>query len=61
MDTESLRTRLRSREPLFGLALNYPAPGIIEGMCRQWDFVWIDGQHGQFAYDSALAAVQTMT
>ena len=24
-----------------------------------WDFLWIDGQHGPFSYDSALTAVRT--
>jgi 2-keto-3-deoxy-L-rhamnonate aldolase RhmA len=26
-------------------------------MCPGWDFVWIDGQHGQLAYDSICQAV----
>src|SRR5690606_8595907 len=41
-----------------GLANMYPCAGIIEGMCGGWDFVWIDGQHGQMAYDATLHAVR---
>jgi 4-hydroxy-2-oxoheptanedioate aldolase len=36
----------------------YPAPGMIESMCKGWDWLWIDMQHGQYSYDSALYAVR---
>lgn len=42
-----------------GLCNMYPASGIIEGMCAGWDFVWIDGQHGELSYDNILHAMQT--
>lgn len=45
--------------PLFGLCLMYPAPGIIERIGRDWDWFWLDGQHGQIAgYDAMLAMVR---
>ena len=50
--------RLRAGGTFLGLGFMYPAPGIIEGMGNGWDFIWIDGQHGQISYDTALAAVQ---
>jgi len=53
-----LLERLRRGEVCLGVANTYPAPGIIEIMGRGWDFVWIDGQHGQFSYDAALNAVR---
>jgi 4-hydroxy-2-oxoheptanedioate aldolase len=52
-----LFNRLRKGEVCLGLGLMYPAPGIIECMCGGWDFVWIDGQHGQISYDTALGCL----
>lgn len=33
--------------PQLGLCLMYPAPGIIERIGPDCDWVWIDGQHGK--------------
>lgn len=44
--------------PQLGLLYSYPAPGIIERIARDWDWVWIDGQHGQLEYPDILAAVR---
>lgn len=59
MGPNVMMDRLRAGEILLGLCNMYPASGIIEGMCRGWDFVWIDGQHGQHDYRSLLHAVVT--
>ncbi len=56
MRSNVLFEKLRAGQIALGLANMYPAAGIVEGMCRGWDFVWIDGQHGQFGYDSMLHA-----
>jgi len=53
-----LSERLRQGQVCLGLSNGLPAPGIIECMYRGCDFVWVDGQHGQFSYDSALNAVR---
>jgi 4-hydroxy-2-oxoheptanedioate aldolase len=58
MRPNRLLEQLRSGATAVGLVNTYPASGIIEGMCPGWDFVWIDGQHGQISYDAALHAVQ---
>ena len=50
--------KLRAGDVLLGLGNMYPAAGIIEGMCAGWDYAWIDAQHGQMSYDSALAAMR---
>ena len=50
---------LRDNEPLLGVYYGYPAEGILETIGPGWDFVWIDGQHGQFSFDGALRAVRT--
>lgn len=44
--------------PQLGLGIFYPAPGIIERIGRDWDWMWIDGQHGELGYSSILAAVR---
>ncbi len=58
MDPTRLRKALEDGDVLLGLLNNYPSAAIIESIGALWDFVWIDGQHGQFSYDSALAAVR---
>ena len=55
----SLQKKLRAGEVALGLALNYAAPGIIECMGAGWDWLWIDGQHGQMDYQSMLQCVRT--
>jgi len=60
MSAPHLTQRLSDGEVLLGLAQTYPAPGILESMlCPGWDFVWIDGQHGQFGYQDLLNSVRT--
>ncbi|MFW6038846.1 MAG: HpcH/HpaI aldolase family protein [bacterium] len=58
MSRNRLLEQLRQDRVLLGLCNMYPAAGLIEGMCKGWDFVWIDGQHGAMAYDSIAAAVR---
>ena len=41
-----------------GLVNMYPAAGIIEGMCRGWDFLWIDSQHGSHDYHSITNSIR---
>ncbi len=42
-----------------GLCSMYPAPGILERIAPDWDWVWLDGQHGQIAgYTEMLAMVR---
>lgn len=54
-----MRKRLSDGEILFGVSNNYPSAALIETIGALWDFIWIDGQHGQFSYDNALIAVRT--
>lgn len=42
-----------------GLCISYPSPGVIERIGKDWDWLWLDGQHGQIAgYDQMLAMVR---
>ena len=59
MDPTRIRQRLKNDECMIGLAINYPAEGIIETIGRMWDFLWLDGQHGQIAQDQMLSLVRT--
>jgi 4-hydroxy-2-oxoheptanedioate aldolase len=44
-----------------GLVLCYPSPGIAERIAPDWDWVWLDGQHGQLAgYDTMLSMVRAV-
>ena len=44
--------------PQLGLGMFYPAPGIIERIGPDWDWIWIDGQHGEMGYNDVLGAVR---
>lgn len=60
MSAPRLAQRLNDGDVLLGVAQVLPAPGILESLlCPGWDFVWIDGQHGQFGYQDLLNSVRT--
>lgn len=44
--------------PRLGICISYPAPGIIERIGADWDWLWIDGQHGELSYADMLNAVR---
>ena len=42
-----------------GLCIMLPSPAALERIGRDWDWVWLDGQHGQIAgYDTMLSMVR---
>jgi 4-hydroxy-2-oxoheptanedioate aldolase len=49
---------LPEKFPLFGLCVCYPSPGIIERIGPDWDWIWIDGQHGEIGPSEILALVR---
>jgi 4-hydroxy-2-oxoheptanedioate aldolase len=53
----SFRSALE-KKPQIGLGIMYPAPGIIERIGPDWDWIWIDGQHGTLDYGDIVAAVR---
>ncbi len=59
MQGDEFWARLREGKVVLGACVMYPAPGIIEGMCEGWDWLWIDMQHGQYDYGTVLHAVRT--
>lgn len=50
--------RLGNDEVILGIAIAYANPACIESIAKGWDWVFIDGQHGQHDYTSVLRAVQ---
>lgn len=54
----SLTTRLASGVPQLGLAVMYPAPGVVERIGADWDWIWIDSQHGEMGYEQILQLVR---
>ena len=53
-----LRERLNDGGIALGFCLALPAAAIIEHACGGWDWLWIDGQHGQHDYRSMLESVR---
>ncbi len=47
------------KRPMIGFCLMYPAAGIVERVGADWDWIWIDAQHGQLDYKDVLEAVRT--
>jgi 4-hydroxy-2-oxoheptanedioate aldolase len=65
-DLYSLRTmnmrydfnQMIKQNPMFGLCIMYPAAGIVERIGPDWDWIWIDGQHGEMSYNDMLSLVR---
>ncbi len=54
----SFRDTLKSNTPQLGLCIMYPSPGVIERIGPDWDWIWIDGQHGQLGYSDVMQLVR---
>jgi 4-hydroxy-2-oxoheptanedioate aldolase len=51
--------RLKTGQPQLGLCISYPSPGVVERIGEDWDWIWLDGQHGQLgSYDTMLSMVR---
>lgn len=54
----SFREKLATRMPQLGLLMMYPSPGALERIGQDWDWIWIDAQHGQLGYQDTVAMVR---
>jgi len=54
----SFPENLANNEPQLGLCIMYPSPGVVERIGGDWDWVWIDGQHGELGYGDVLPLVR---
>ncbi len=52
---------LRDGKVLIGLSCGYTDPTIIESICKGFNFVWIDAQHGIVNESSTLGAIRAAT
>ena len=52
-----LRQRIDNGDVLWGFYLTLPAPEIVE-LVKDYDWVWVDGQHGQLSYETILGCVR---
>jgi 2-keto-3-deoxy-L-rhamnonate aldolase RhmA len=55
---KEFKNRLTGGDVLLGVASSFPAPSIVESIGGMWDWVWIDGQHGQLDYHDILGCVR---
>jgi len=53
----NLREELE-KGPMLGFGIMWPQVGMIERIGPDWDWFWIDGQHGELDYSDVLAAVR---
>lgn len=45
-------------KPQLGFGSMYSSPGIIERIGRDWDWCWIDAQHGEWGMHDAIQAIR---
>ena len=50
--------KMASGQVVLGLGLNFPVAGIVELIGAGWDWLWIDGQHGQHDYRTMLSCTR---
>jgi len=55
---EDFRRRLASGVPQLGICSMYASPGIIERIGPDWDWLWLDGQHGELDQGNARQMVR---
>jgi len=51
----------KSPRPLYGLSVMYPSAGALERIGGDWDWLWIDAQHGDLDFREAAHLVRVST
>jgi 4-hydroxy-2-oxoheptanedioate aldolase len=54
----TFRETLKTGVPQLGLVVMYPSAGVVERIGPDWDWVWIDGQHGELGYSDLIGLVR---
>lgn len=55
---KNFRSVLAAGNPKLGLCCMWPAPGMIERIGPDWDWVWVDAQHGEMDYRDVVTIVR---
>lgn len=58
MNYPEFRKALAEGKPQLGFCIMYPATGIVEKCGSDYDWLWLDGQHGQLDYSTMLSLVR---
>jgi len=45
--------------PLLGLGISYPSVGALERIGAEWDWIWVDAQHGDIDVGEAASLIRT--
>lgn len=53
-----LRQMPANDPPYLGLCVCYPLPGVVERIGSDWDWLWVDGQHGELDEAALLSIVR---
>jgi len=51
----------KATRPLYGLSVMYPSAGALERMGSDWDWIWIDCQHGDLDWREATNLLRVTT
>lgn len=55
---QDFMSALAAGVPQIGLSVAYPSPGAVERIGPDWDWMWIDGQHGQLGYSDVQSIIR---
>lgn len=58
MNTTTPFAEAARRRPLLGFVTTFASPGLVERMAQDWEWCWIDTQHGQWHTHDAVDAVR---
>src|SRR5437764_815433 len=48
----------QSKHPLLGVLINQPSPGVIERIGSDWDWIFVDAQHGDLDLPEAIDLIR---
>jgi 2-keto-3-deoxy-L-rhamnonate aldolase RhmA len=58
MKFKSLPKLIAEKQTVAGINISYPSAGVVERIGSDWDWLWLDGQHGQLSYDNILNCIR---
>lgn len=58
MTASQVFPRPETRQTLFGVCVMYPSAGVIERIGADWDWIWIDAQHGDLDFREVVDLIR---